>query len=250
LQRRIVRRLLRRLRCHAAATGFERGRSIVANALPHASKAVVVRLDVKDFFGSTRSRRVYRYFRAIGWNRDASRLLLRLCTFDGCLPQGAPTSPRLSNLVNFRLDARLAGLANLGAREETRLRRYRDPRTGAPVTADVPDTHPIAAYTRYADDLTFSFAVDDPRAIRDLIYRAKRILRAEGYEPNGRKQRIHRRHARQLVTGLVVNEEVNLPRTTRRWLRAVRHRLESGRPASLTPGQLAGWVSFWRMVRP
>ena len=57
LQRRIVRRLLRRLRCHAAATGFERGRSIVANALPHAGKAVVVRLDVKDFFGSTRSRR-------------------------------------------------------------------------------------------------------------------------------------------------------------------------------------------------
>src|SRR5205807_1123657 len=166
LQRRIVRRLLRRLRCHAAATGFEHGRSIVAN---------------------------------------------------------------------------------LGARAETRHRRYRNPRTGAPATPDVPDTHPIAAYTRYADDLTFSFAVDDPRAIRDLIYRAKRILRAEGYEPNGRKQRIHRRHARQLVTGLVVNEEVNLPRTTRRWLRAVRHHLEAGRPASLTPGQLAGWLSFWRM---
>jgi len=114
----------------------------------------------------------------------------------------------------------------------------------------VPDTHPIAAYTRYADDLTFSFAADDPKAIRDLIHRAKRVLHAEGYEPNGRKQRIHRRHARQLVTGLVVNEEVNLPRTTRRWLRAVQHHLETGRPASLAPGQLAGWLSFWRMVRP
>jgi len=43
--------------------------------------------------------------------------------------------------------------------------------------------------------LTFSFAADDPKAIRDFIHRAKRILRAEGYEPNGRKQRIHRRHA-------------------------------------------------------
>jgi len=50
------------------------------------------------------------------------------------------------------------------------------------------------------------------------------------------------------VTGLVVNEQSNLPRTTRRWLRAVQHRLETGRPASLTPGQLAGWLSFWRMV--
>src|SRR5438132_3337887 len=88
IQRRILRRLLGRLKCHPAATGFERGQSIVTNARSHVGKAVVVRLDLKDFFTSTRAKRVHAYFRRIGWNRDASRLLLRLCTYEGGLPQG------------------------------------------------------------------------------------------------------------------------------------------------------------------
>ena len=74
IQRRILRRLLGRLKCHPAATGFERGQSIVTNARSHVGKAVVVRLDLKDFFTSTRAKRVHAYFRRIGWNRDASRL--------------------------------------------------------------------------------------------------------------------------------------------------------------------------------
>jgi retron-type reverse transcriptase len=132
LQRRILRRLLARLKTHPAATGFERGESFVTNARRHVGRAVVLRFDVQDFFPSTSARRVEKYFRAIGWNREAARLLSGLCTWEGALPQGAPTSPRLSNLLNYRLDARLSGLA---ARSE-------------------------AIYTRYADDLTFSFRED------------------------------------------------------------------------------------------
>src|SRR2546426_7773151 len=86
LQRRILHRLLSRLRCHPAANGFERGRSIVSNARAHVGKAVVLRMDLKDFFPSTRARRVRRYFRKIGWNRPAARLLVRLCTHEGGLP--------------------------------------------------------------------------------------------------------------------------------------------------------------------
>jgi len=221
LQRRILRRLLGRLRVHPAVHGFERGRSIVTNALPHARKEVVVRLDLRQFFASTSADTVERYFRRIGWDAKASRLLMIFCTLDGSLPQGAPTSPRLSNLVNFRLDSRLAALARkLGA-----------------------------VYTRYADDLTFSFEANDPSPIHGLLWYARQIVEEEGYQLHQKKKlQIRRRHDRQLVTGLVVNDRVNLPRMTRRWLRAVDHRLAGGRPATLTPAERAGWRSFASMV--
>jgi retron-type reverse transcriptase len=221
LQRRVLKRLLARLPSHPAATGYERGHSIVTNAHPHVGKAVVVRLDVKDFFTATRDRRVQEFFRRIGWNREASELLTRICTHQGGLPQGAPTSPRLSNLVNHRLDARLAGLAG---------------RLGA-------------AYTRYADDMTFSFSSDNPRTVRKLIRAVKLILADEGYSVHLRKKlRIRRRHQRQIVTGLVVNTAVNLPRETRRWLRAVRHRLGTGGRPTLSDVQVQGWLALEAMV--
>ncbi len=221
VQRTILRRLLRRLSCHPAAVGFERDHSIVSNALCHVAQAVVVRMDIKDFFQSTPADRVERYFRRIGWNADAARLLVRLCTYDGGLPPGAPTSPRLSNLVNYNLDARLAGLA------ET--------------------CH--AVYTRYADDMTFSFETDDAAAIHCVIGMTKYIVGQEGYTLHqGRKLRIYREHNRQVVTGLVVNERVNLPRRTRRWLRSVAHHLATGRPATVTAAQLDGWRALHHMI--
>ena len=221
IQRRILRRLLCGLPCHAAARGFELGQSIVTNAGEHVGQAVIVRMDVKNFFASTRSDRITRYLQAIGWTEEASLLLTRLCTHDGGLPQGAPTSPRLSNLVNFRLDTRLTKLAErLGAR-----------------------------YTRYADDLTFSFATDDCRAIHATIRMTKRVLGEEGYQIHQHKKLvIRRRNSRQLVTGLVVNEHANLPRTTRRWLRAVEYRAATGRGCTLTAEQLAGWQALRSMI--
>jgi retron-type reverse transcriptase len=258
VQQRILRRLLRGLRAHDAAHGFERGRSIVTNARIHCGQEVVVRMDLVDFFPSTRARRVHRYFRRIGWNRSAARLLTRLCTHEGGLPQGAPTSPRLSNLVNYRLDARIAGkVAAFGGR-----------------------------YTRYADDLTISFPAEEPEEdwvirsgpplpflleghpgkIRYLRSFIRRIMGEAGYQIHRRKKMsVRRRHHRQLVTGLVVNEKVNLPRETRRRLRAVAHRMEKNkrsildanyqpfstgrrRQPTLTPSQLEGWQALQSMI--
>jgi hypothetical protein len=237
VQRRILRRLLARLRCHPAATGFERGRSIVTNARAHVGQAVVVQMDIRDFFASTASWRVRQFFRRIGWNRPAADLLERLCTYQGGLPQGAPTSPRLSNLVNVRLDARLSDLAAL--------RQFR----GLGPSATTGCYERRATYTRYADDLTFSFPNDDLQAVRYLIRRTRVIVASEGYVLHRRKKlHIRRRHARQQVTGLVVNDRVNLPRTLRRWLRAVEHHVAEGRRATLTPAQLAGWRTLQRMV--
>jgi len=236
VQRRINRRLLARLPAHSCATGFERGHSIVTNAVTHARQPVVVRMDLRDFFGSTRADRVRRYFRIIGWDDESADLLVRLCTHQGRLPQGAATSPRLSNLVNIRLDARLEGMAR-------RLNvRCRDPQARPSGLA--------VSYSRYADDLTFSFSHDDRTAIAAVIRQTKAIVADEGYRLHQkRKLHIRRRHQQQRVTGLVVNDGVRLPRDTRRWLRAVEHRVATGRDCTLSPQQLAGWRALAHMVR-
>jgi RNA-directed DNA polymerase len=238
MQRRILRGLLRNLLAHPCATGFERGHSIVTNARPHVGQELVIKLDLKDFFGSTSAGRVEHYFHRIGWNAEAAALLVRLCTHAGGLPTGAPTSPRLSNLVNYRLDARLDALARCYG----------------------------MSYSRYADDLTFSgpairhyphhnpktlapLPPESPARVNDIINRVKRILARDGYTLHtDKKLRIARRHDRQIVTGLVVNEKVQLPRATRRWLRAVEHRLATSSEATLTPAQLAGWRALGEMV--
>lgn len=220
LQRRILRRVLGRLRAHPNATGFERGHSIVTNAVLHAGKAVVIRLDIRDFFPTTSARRVSQYFRDIGWNRAAAAILTKLTTHEGCLPQGAPTSPRLANLVNKKLDTRLARLANsLGA-----------------------------AYTRYADDLTFSFAQDEPKLVKRLKHAAGVVLDEYGYALNAKKTRVLRAHQQQRVTGLVVNRGVRLPRVMRRRLRAIEHKLHNGGGATLSAAQFAGWQAYMHMI--
>jgi len=238
LQRRIHRRLLARLPVHPAATGFRRGESIVTHARRHQGQAAVIRLDLRDFFPSTSAKRVEQYFRAIGWNRQAAALLIKLCTVDGGLPQGAPTSPVLSNLLNYRLDACIAAYAK----------------------------RVNVIYSRYADDITLSYSDDDAAAAengRALAYFVWRVAAEEGYRLHRKKSSVRRRHQRQLVTGLVVNARVNLPRETRRWLRAVQHRASQpprllgslGKSApppmkqpTLSPSQLEGWRALKAMV--
>lgn len=220
VQKRILARLLSRLKTHPSATGFQCGQSIVTNARLHVGRSVIVRMDVRDFFASTTADRVRAYFRFIGWNPGAADQLVRLTTYQGALPQGAITSPRLSNLVNFQMDARMSGMSN---------------RFGA-------------TYSRYADDMTFSFATDDRGAVRQVIHLARLILSDFGYRANRRKLRVLRRHQRQRVTGLVVNETVNLPRSVRRKLRAIRHRAGTG-SATLSDTQLAGWSALESMIK-
>lgn len=221
LQRTLYHRLLKRLPVHPCVTGFRPGYSIASNASVHVGKAVVVRMDIQEFFPSTEARRVKKYFQKIGWNRAVAALLTRLCTTGGGLPQGAPTSPQLANIVNYKIDARLAALA---------------------VTCG-------GVYTRYADDLTFSFAEDNPGHYRAVIQTSQLILNENGYTLHKKKKlHIRRAHQRQEVTGLVVNQKLALPRKTRRWLRAVDHRLAAGGNATLTPRQRQGWAALEAMV--
>jgi len=109
------------------------------------------------------------------------------------LPQGAPTSPALANLCAFRLDCRLAGLAN-----------------GAG-----------ASYTRYADDLLFSGGADFARGVERFYIRACAIALEEGFEVNTRKTRIMRRSVSQRAAGLVLNERANIRRVEFDFLKAI-----------------------------
>lgn len=221
LQRRILDYLLDALNAHPLACGFEPETSIVHAALPHQGKAIVVKMDVRRFFESTSAERIQQYFEAIGWATDAAQLLVRLTTYNGHLPQGAPTSPRLSNLVNCRMDEALLRIA----------KRHK------------------GAYSRYADDITMSFPFRRGRTVRGLSQAVRRILKQYGYTMHGgSKLKFCRQHQQQRVLGLVVNKQVALPRKTRRWLRSVKHHQQNGRPATITPEQLQGWESLQQMV--
>lgn len=221
LQRRILRRLLSRLKAHDAAHAYERGRSVATNAALHSRKQVLLKMDLKDFFDRTSAPRIEAYFRRIGWNRDSAVLLTRLVTTNGGLPQGAPTSPRLANLVNISLDRNIARA----------VARFK------------------GTYTRYADDITISFSEDWPRKLQKVVHRVKFIVMGCGYEVHdGRKLGVYRQHQCQRVCGVVVNAKPALPRETRRRLRAVEHALKVGKQATMTSSQLAGWRAYERSL--
>ena len=164
IQRRILRRLLAGLKSHTAAVGFEQGKSIVTGARQHTQKAIVLRFDIVDFFPSTKQTRVYNYFRRIGWNRRVAKLLCRLVTHENSLPQGAPTSPRLSNLINYLMDHCIQKFV-----------------------ASYDGT-----YTRYADDITVSFSDPDTN-LEEVIDGVFQYIRWNGYRPHlGKKLKVSR----------------------------------------------------------
>jgi retron-type reverse transcriptase len=214
-QRWIFQSILQGLPTHAAAHGFVRGRSICTNAMPHAGRHMLVNADLKDFFPTITFPRVRGAFESLGYSPAVSTIFALLCTesprrtveYAGrkfhvatgprALPQGACTSPALSNLIARRLDSRLAGIAaKLGWQ-----------------------------YTRYADDLSFSATedVEPDKKIGYLLARIRHIAQDEGFHVNEKKTRVLRRSAAMSVTGVVVNERPGVRRRQRRRLRAILH---------------------------
>ena len=223
VQRRIKQRLLDPVELTDSAHGFVKGRSIATNASPHTGKELVVNLDLEDFFPTITDGRAFGLFAAIGLAKHEASLLAQLTTYWGELPQGAPTSPVIANLVCRGLDRRLAGLA----------------------------TSIGATYTRYADDLTLSGAAE----IRSALPLVRRIIKEEGFTVAAAKTRLQRRGRRQEVTGLTVNNEVGVPRAVRRRLRAAIHSLRvrghaewNGKP--LTRRMLNGLLAYVNAVQP
>ncbi len=185
--------------CDDAAHGFVPGRSVLTNARPHAGRRFVLNLDLQDFFPSTSVQRVVTVLQLppFALQKPVAHLVASLCCDGGSLPQGAPTSPLLTNAVCQRLDRRLRQLAQ----------RHR------------------CTYTRYADDLTFSS--NRPAFQAPFHAELNAILTAEGYQQNPKKQRLQTPQQRQEVTGVVVNERPNVPREYVRQIRAMLHNWET-----------------------
>ncbi|MEZ0164821.1 reverse transcriptase family protein [Kineococcus sp. LSe6-4] len=220
VQRTVLHRVLARFPVHEAAHGFVPGRSPLTGAAQHVRARTVVRFDLEGFFTAVPAGRVFGVFRQGGYPEPVAHVLTGLLTHvtpltvlrampaggsgderyrlrrnlsRAHLPQGAPTSPALANLVALGLDRRLAGWARAAG----------------------------LTYTRYADDLTFSCADGlDPRRLQRAV---AAIAADEGFALNPAKTRVRGAGARQLVTGLVVNEHPNVPREEFDRLKAVLH---------------------------
>ena len=198
----------------AHAHGFVNGRSPLSNARLHRRKEWVLRVDLHDFFGTIHFGRVRGLFEAqpFGYPRDVAALLAQICCHVGRLPQGAPTSPVVSNFICRRMDSELAALA----------RKER------------------CNYTRYADDLCFSTdrtrfpehlaETEAETAVAGSAINA--IVSGNGFAINAGKTRLMRRTQRQRVTGLVVNEKLNVTREYTRRLRNVLYIWQAHGPES------------------
>jgi retron-type reverse transcriptase len=226
IQKSIAVALLDPLGVHPSVYGFVKGRSIVGNAQMHVGKQLVVNADVRNCFPSVRWPLV-RYALMRDLSPQLSPLsisfLVDICTAEGSLPIGAPTSPAILNRVLFKTDEILSNQAQLRG----------------------------CAYSRYADDITFS----GDGATVSLLRVARGVLSGIGLSLDPLKTNIFRRGRRQICTGLVVNQKVNVPRHIRKRLRAAVHSLENSRPmlwegSPMNSSQLRGRLEFLKMVDP
>jgi retron-type reverse transcriptase len=248
----ILHNILDKLPVEEPAHGFVKGRSTVSNARPHLGKQVVVNLDLSNFFPTVTFARVRGFFEKIGYSPAVATIFALVCTepprrkvvYDGQpywvavgargLPQGACTSPAISNQVSKKLDRRLSGMSK---------------KMGY-------------TYTRYADDLTFSApaAEGDEKARSDigiLLARVRHIVEEEGFAINPKKGRVQHAGGRQSVTGIVVNDKLGVPREEVRKLRAILHAAKkTGLAAQNREGiphfeaYVRGKVAYLHMVDP
>ncbi|OCK50691.1 hypothetical protein BA768_19440 [Chryseobacterium sp. CBo1] len=188
IQRWIYQNILSHIQLHESCTGFRKDYNIKHNASKHLNSNVILKMDLKDFFPSINKRRVISVFKNIGYTRNISYTLASLCCKDDSLPQGAPTSPFLSNIIAKRLDRRLNALCqkfNLN-------------------------------YTRYADDLTIS----GDTISKKLISYISDIINDEGFIVNQDKTRLLYKNNRKIITGISISsDKLTIPKKRKREIR-------------------------------
>ncbi len=225
IQREILNQILNQLPTHTAAHGFVRQRSTLTHVQPHVGQAWILRMDLEDFFPSIDGARIFGLFRSLGYPYEVTQSLTNLTTsvlgtetirkslmgnfgqeasermvaelarlyFRRHLPQGAPTSPALANLVAYRFDCRLTGLANAYG----------------------------ANYSRYGDDLLFSSPTIMKRSLIKMADQVASIAWEEGFRVRHRKTAMIPNSQRQTAVGIVLNHRPNLVRHEYDLLKAI-----------------------------
>ncbi len=210
-------------------TGFRRGYSIVDNAKMHCGREELIKLDIENFFPSIEFRRIMFVFMRLGYPQNVSYYLSKLCTLDDRLPQGASTSPALSNIVCKNMDRQFYNIC----------KKYR------------------LRYTRYADDISISDQ-HIPKGIKRLFFE---IIENENFKVNEKKVRFLSGRDRKIVTGLDITSGV--PRVTRKFRREIQKDVYFVWSAGLSThvarrkifapnyiDQIEGRVQFWASVEP
>ncbi len=210
IQRKIYRKLLEPFAPHECAHAYARNKSTLTNAHKHIESKFMYKMDITDFFGSITYQSVLEIFLKIReafesrgdeikreerFSKLVAIYLSRLCTLDGKLPQGAPTSPHLSNLVAYTLDQKLEKLSQKNG----------------------------VCYSRYSDDMVFSSKDRIDKNFRKLV---KNILFPAGFDPNPFKSARLSPKDNKIVTGILIKSgQLRLPRCRRREFRAEYHNL-------------------------
>lgn len=246
LQRKLSDKLTELYRPRDPVHGFVAERSIRTNALAHLHRRFVVNIDLKEFFPTITQNRIEGVLTSLGVAARVAQIIGRICCNNTQLPQGAPSSPVLSNMICFRLDRQLMGFA-----KEAR-----------------------CIYTRYADDITFS-SHQPPTALFEttlpstghfspdlLTPKLRHIFTDNGFSIHPNKAHYADRHSRRIVTGLKVNELLNVDRSYVRNIRAALHSVETlgiegaqkkfyekHNGGSSLPAHLQGKISFLTHIK-
>ena len=233
VQRRILSTILCKLPVSGYATAYCKGKSLIDNASPHVGKEMVMKLDISKFFDNIDDDMVFFALSHLGFSTAATSLLTHLCTYHSRLPQGAPTSPYIANLVMKKFDEEIG--------------KWCSSRN--------------ISYTRYCDDLTFS---GSRYAIKEscVLSKVRSMLFFKGFELNQKKTVFASSARQQRVTGVVVNEKPALSRQQRRQIRqevyfAAKYGVKSSlrrRKIRLSPEEylrsLMGRISFALRLQP
>lgn len=242
----ILENILYKVTNSEAAHGFVPGRSIVTNATHHVGKDIVINIDLRDFFPTIVYKRVKGMFCKLGYSEQVATVLALLCTepevdqvaLDGKeyfvantsrhLPQGAPCSPAITNIICYKLDKRFEGLA----------RKFG------------------YTYTRYADDMTFSATGEGADKAGQLLWSVKKVVKEEGFIIHPDKLKVMRNGDKKEVTGIVVNEKLSLDRETLRKFRALLHQISVSGLSNKKWGNgnivssMEGYINYVLMVKP
>ncbi|EZH67349.1 hypothetical protein DH09_05285 [Bacillaceae bacterium JMAK1] len=221
----ILRNILDLISIHPSAMAFRKNTTIKNNVEVHIDNQFYLCMDVQDYFPSVGKNKVYQLFHSIGFNKQMALIFSNFCTYENFLPQGAVTSPSISNLVNIKLDRRINGFCSIRN----------------------------IVYTRYADDFVFSSNNSDK--LKKSISTLKTIIEDEGYKLNDSKTRLLSPGNKRKITGLIVSDKnkISIGREKRRKLRARIHhsifKLEEDKNlASWYEMHINGWLSFLKDV--